>query len=318
MRLDRLPPRTLAIIAWLAAFTAYSLAIGLPTKRANALLWIALAIVALGVERPRATLRSFATTWLPLFAALGAYDLLRGASDDPTHVANTWPHLDIDVWIGGGTIPSVHLQQWLWDPSAPAWYDYASWAVYQSHFFVPLLVAVALWSLRDAVATRYVIALALLSWMALATYWLYPAQPPWMVVRDGVATGDLDRVVQHVWREVGVERAARVFTTDKAAGSRYSNPVAALPSLHAAFPMLVAIALWGRRRWLDAILAAYVLAMAWTLVYAGEHFTFDILLGWAYAAIVGIAVIRYPMRSRSQATDALSLVQSSPTGTAGS
>ena len=32
------------------------------------------------------------------------------------------------------------------------------------------------------------------------------------------------------------------------------------------------------------MLAAYTLAMAATLVYTADHFVFDILLGWAYAA----------------------------------
>lgn len=286
-------PRILAILVWLAAFTAFAVTSGLPTKRMGVFIWVALAVVALGVDHPRSTFRSFATIWLPLFAALGAYDLLRGASDDPDSIAHTWPHMDFDVWLGGGTIPSVRLQELLWDRADPAWFDFASWAVYQSHFFAPLLVAVVLWSIGDRLARRYILALAALSWMALATYWLYPAQPPWMVARDGLVEGDVSRVVQQMWKDVGVERAARVFTTSESDGSRYSNPVAALPSLHAAFPMLIAVVLWGRRRWLDALLSLYVLAMAWTLVYAGEHFVLDIALGWIYALTAGLVAVRY-------------------------
>ncbi len=293
-------PSTIALATWIVAFSAYTATAGLPTKRGNVLVWVALAIVAIGVDRPRSTVRSFLTTWLPLFAALGAYDLLRGMSDGPQSAAHTWPQTDIDLWIGAGQLPSAWLQQQLWDQASPAWYDYASWIVYQSHFFVPLGVAVVLWSLRDRMATRYVLALAGLSWLALATYWLYPAQPPWMVARDGLVDGDVARVVQRMWQDVGVDRAARVFTTAEGHGSRYSNPVAALPSLHAALPMLVAVVLWGRRRWLDVLLGCYVVAMAWTLVYAGEHFVFDILLGWSYAFVVGVVAVRAPSRVRAR------------------
>jgi membrane-associated phospholipid phosphatase len=35
---------------------------------------------------------------------------------------------------------------------------------------------------------------------------------------------------------------------------------------------------------------AYPLAMAFTLVYAGEHYVFDVLLGWIYAVAVYSAV----------------------------
>jgi len=275
----------------LTAFSASALALGLPTKRASVLIWVALAVLALGIERPRSTLRSFATTWLPLFGALAAYDLLRGASDGKQAAAHTWPQLDIDQWLGGSQTPTEHLQAWLWNPSAPQWWDYVAWGIYQSHFFVPLLLAVVLWSMRDTRAVPYVLGIAVLSWMALATYALYPAQPPWMTARDGL-TGEVDRVVSHMWSDVGVDRAARVFSTDKGDGSRYSNPVAALPSLHAAFPMFIAVMMWGRRRWVDVLLGTYTAAMGFTLVYAGEHFTADIVLGWGYAVAVALAARR--------------------------
>ena len=74
------------------------------------------------------------------------------------------------------------------------------------------------------------------------------------------------------------------------ARGRFANPVAAIPSLHAAYPMLLALFFWrgaGRWRWL---LAAYPLAMGFTLVYAGEHYVIDVVLGWAYAVVVFVAV----------------------------
>ena len=37
-------------------------------------------------------------------------------------------------------------------------------------------------------------------------------------------------------------------------------------------------------------MAAYVLVMAFTLVYTAEHFVIDILLGWALAAVVMLAI----------------------------
>ena len=66
-------------------------------------------------------------------------------------------------------------------------------------------------------------------------------------------------------------------------GYQYANNVAAVPSLHAAFSLLIAITLWPRKhKWLRPIVALYPLAMAFSLVYAGEHYFSDILLGWIY------------------------------------
>ena len=58
-----------------------------------------------------------------------------------------------------------------------------------------------------------------------------------------------------------------------------------MPSLHAAYPMLICLFFWSRaNRWFRALLVAYVLAMAFTLVYTGEHFVIDEFVGWSYAA----------------------------------
>ena len=38
------------------------------------------------------------------------------------------------------------------------------------------------------------------------------------------------------------------------------------------------------------VLVAYPLAMAFTLVYSGEHYVSDILLGWVYAVMAFVLV----------------------------
>ena len=53
-------------------------------------------------------------------------------------------------------------------------------------------------------------------------------------------------------------------------------------ALHGAVALLVSVFLWPlvRRRW-RPLLALYPLAMGFTLVLGGDHYVFDILLGWA-------------------------------------
>jgi hypothetical protein len=309
-------PRLFAILAWVVGFAIFVANQGFPTKRSIVLVWIALLILAVGIARPKSTVRAFATTWLPLFSALIAYDLLRGLSDPERSAAHTFPQLDLDLWLGAGQTLSERLQHLLWTPGDPHWWDYAAWGVYQSHFLLPLLVAVLLWGIGHRLANRYLLGIAALSWMALATYALYPAQPPWMVARDGL-TGDVARIVQAMWHDVGVDRAARVFTTKHADGSKYSNPVAALPSLHAAFPMFIAMMLRGIDRRLDWLLRGYVLAMAFSLVYAGEHFVFDIVLGWGYAIAVAMLATRFETSS-SRSSVAAPIPQVAASGIGGS
>ena len=62
------------------------------------------------------------------------------------------------------------------------------------------------------------------------------------------------------------------------------NQVAAVPSLHSAFVALVAFFLWDRvRPWIRPLLLLYPLAMGLTLIATGEHYFFDVVLGWIYA-----------------------------------
>ena len=67
------------------------------------------------------------------------------------------------------------------------------------------------------------------------------------------------------------------------------NPYAAIPSLHAGYAMLVFlfVASFARRlrwRWPITIVAAlYPLAMGFCVVYTGNHYVVDLLIGFVYA-----------------------------------
>jgi membrane-associated phospholipid phosphatase len=105
------------------------------------------------------------------------------------------------------------------------------------------------------------------------------------------------RIVRAMWFEVGLSDVAAVFGEK----SRYAFPVGALPSLHAAWPFLLLVFLWpiAAPKW-RAVLVAYALAMAFTLVYSADHFVFDVLLGWTYVIVV-VLVFRW-FTNRRQAS----------------
>ena len=45
---------------------------------------------------------------------------------------------------------------------------------------------------------------------------------------------------------------------------------------------------------------AYVLVMAFTLVYTAEHYVVDILLGWALAAVVLLVIRRFESLAKTR------------------
>ena len=84
-----------------------------------------------------------------------------------------------------------------------------------------------------------------------------------------------------------------------------------MPSLHAAYTLLIALFLWRLApRWGRVLLALYPLAMAFALVYTAEHYVSDILVGWAYALFAFWAVNR--MADARAARRARTEPQSSP------
>ncbi|MFD0569435.1 phosphatase PAP2 family protein [Kitasatospora gansuensis] len=202
-----------------------------------------------------------------------------------------------DTALGFGETWSVRLQHALYTPGTAHWYDYAAVTVYMSHFFVVFVLLAVLWR-RNHARFRHLLGCYVgLTYAGFLTYVLYPAVPPWMAGERG-ATPAVTRIVADVLGQVELPRAASVFED----GSRFANDVAAMPSLHAAYPMLIALFFWPTAtRRVRVLLAAYPAAMAFTLVYGAEHFVIDILVGWAYAFVIVRLVTRFVERRAAAA-----------------
>src|SRR3954468_4250732 len=269
--------RRCILVLYFAAMGAWSAKYGIPAQRELVILWIcgALACGSLG-RHPREILQ-LVLDWLPMVVVLSAYDFTRGAADSFGIGVHVHPMLDFDRFLFVGHTPTEWLQAHLNGPGS-GWWDVAFTLTYTSYFIVPFAVAGVLWA-RDRLAFRRfsnrVVSLAL---AGLATYIAFPAAPPWMAAQDGLLEG-VHRTTADGWQVIGGGTAG-LFSEGQAS----VNLVAAVPSLHSAFTALVAMFLWGRvRPLLRPLLLLYPLAMGLTLIATGEHYFFDVLLGWLYA-----------------------------------
>jgi hypothetical protein len=259
---------------------------GLPVARDQLFFWLGFGMAAFSVGAWR-TWGGLVLEWLPLFALLVLYDFLRGAVEVAPDQAHAAPQVAIDKLLGAGQVPTVWLQHHLWNPSHLHWYDVAAWAVYMTHFFAVWVVAAVLWRLDRPRFRRYAALTVTLTLAAFLTFWLYPAQPPWLQ-DPGVA-----RIVPTVWNHLGVPAMQSVYEDD-----RVVNIVAAMPSLHAAYPLMLLLFFWSSAgRAVRTGLSLYTLAMAFALVYGGEHFVADILVGWAMTG-AAYALTRYARAPR--------------------
>jgi hypothetical protein len=281
--------RVVAMALWGAAFLAAWLLIGLPTDPAYAFFWLWAATFAWNSHRPWRSHLGFARDWSPVVVLLLLYNLSRGFADN-----NATPHaLELAVadramwgWATGGQLPTLWLQSHLFDPDHVHWWDVlVSW-IYFSHFVMALIVAVVLW-LRDRPSwAAFVRRWVTLSVLGLITYFAYPAAPPWWAGRYGLIS-EVARLSTRGWRAIGLHGAGNLLN----AGQVAANPVAAMPSLHTAFALLVVAFFLPRvrRRWWPLLLL-YPLGMVFTLVYTGEHWVIDALFGWLYVGITFLLV----------------------------
>jgi hypothetical protein len=261
------------------AFATTCLTTGLPTDRVVLLGWVLAGLVVhAGTDGWRRVGRLLAD-WLPLAAVLLAYDTSRGFADGlgmPVHVTEP---AAVDRWLGGGVLPTVWLQEhWHAD-----WWSAVATLVYSSHFVVTPVVLGVLWARNRHLWGRYARRVVALSVAGLLTYVLCPAAPPWLAARDGVVE-PVERLSGSGWHVLGLPRAGALL----ADGQGQVNQVAAVPSLHTAFALLPCLVLLplARRAWQRVVLVGYAVLMPVVLVWAGEHYVVDTLLGALYAVAV--------------------------------
>jgi PAP2 superfamily len=270
---------------------------GLPLDRIWQALWILTGIAVAMLGRPVADYLRVFRDWSLFFAALLLYDHTRGVADTlgmPLHVSEL---ATADELMFGGALPTVWLQDHFYRFGEIYWYDLATSLIYVSHFFVlPAIGAVIYVRAREQWG-GYARRTLALSFAGLATYVILPAAPPWWAARAGLID-DVDRLSSRGWEALGLHRAGAAL----AAAQADVNHVAALPSLHAGFSLLVVLILWQRvGTTMRVLLVLYPIAMAAALVYGGEHYVVDVILGWGYAVVVVLAVGAYERwRDRSE------------------
>ncbi len=289
--------RVIGMFVWAVAFAVGVYVIGVPTS--DPLLpffWLWTATIAWRNDLPWRRHLAFLRDWLPVVLLLFVYNISRGYADrfGEPHVTEL---IDADVWMTGWftcvLVPTVWLQRHLYDPGVVHWWEILVSVVYFSHFVAALAVAVVLWLTSRTQWARFMRRWFALCLAGLITYFAYPAAPPWWAAlpEHGALIGPVDRISTNGWDALNLHSAGNMLN---ALQVEASNPVAAMPSLHTAFALFVVVFFLPavRRRWW-ALLLSYPLAMTFTLVYSGEHYIIDVLVGWLYVGgtflVVGLA-----------------------------
>ncbi len=220
--------------------------------------------------------RKFLMDWLPFLFILISYDFLRSLAGILNSRVHFQEMINFDSWVFGQN-PTLFLQKIFYQTGEINWYDYMATFFYFLHFALPLSFAFILWLKNRHYFKRFANALLILSYAAFITYVIFPAAPPWLASKDGYLQGVtkiLDVTLKSFPERLDLPTIYTTFNP---------NEVAALPSLHAGYPLLVllfALRFFGKK---GAFFLPYVLGVWWSILYLGEHYFADIFFGAIYA-----------------------------------
>lgn len=292
----RIPPaawrwiKIAALLIWGGWIVYTTVTSGVPTNRRVLMILAATGLMISQLGRGWRKVLQVLVDWIPFTAALMLYDASRGIADTVGMPLHEKDAVGWEKGLFGGHVPTVFLQQHLYDPDRIHWYDAAMTIVYTTHFLAAPTLAAILWLRNRELWLAFTARIMVLSVAGLVTYILFPEAPPWMAARDHL----IDPVARlsargWVWFHLG-----NVHELLEKAQNAGSNPVAAMPSLHCGFATLVALTLFrvmrGRLRYLVFL---YPVAMGFSLVYLGEHYVIDLLAGVAYAIAADMAGARF-------------------------
>lgn len=226
---------------------------------------------------PTGRIRSFLFSFGPYALVWFVFTALRSISDE-TPLARTLNLYapDFERELFRGQLPTVTLQDRYFDPERIQWYDYFTTGIHWSYFIVPHAFAIFLWLRRPDLFRRLLGGTLLLLGMGLAIYFLIPSNPPWLAPEpiNSPSAPVIYRVMQNVGEEIGggiYQASYRVIGE--------SNPRAAMPSIHMAITFLMVFPSFALSRGFGLLMLVYSALMGYSLMYLGEHYFIDILVG---------------------------------------
>ncbi|OGY23871.1 MAG: hypothetical protein A2172_05040 [Candidatus Woykebacteria bacterium RBG_13_40_15] len=229
--------------------------------------------------------KTFLRDWLPFLALLLGYEMLRGLADNffsvHTSLLVTWEKL-----LFFGHIPTEFLQHVFYKAGQIGFIDIFATLMYFVHFPLPLAIAFFLWLKNRREYLLFVISFVILSFAGFITYLLFPAAPPWYASDHGLI--HVTKITNLVVEKLGWSWNLSFYYTHL-----NPNQVAAIPSLHAAFPTLSLLSLRHYSKRLFWFFLAYPLLVWFSIVYLGEHYVVDIIAGVLYAVAAYYVVYNF-------------------------
>jgi membrane-associated phospholipid phosphatase len=254
------------------------------------LLFLLLLLAVAGLIRLRAAQRGVQSevAWLPkgwpdaiwqlgLFALADlCYETVRGVAEGNAAVAFDNARSVVDLEQGMGLFFEHGLQQWVMNQRLLV--DLANFMYVNSHFVITTTFLVWLYLRHNKhfyfVRNMFMVAMGL----ALIGYLAMPTAPP----RFLPELGFVDTIAYYA--DVRHDSAFVTF---------FFNPYAAMPSMHVAFALMVAVPtiLLVRRKVVKALWAIYPVVVAFVVIVTGNHWWLDTAAGALVALVAALVAL---------------------------
>ena len=224
-------------------------------------------------------LREFVRDWAVFLASVVLFDASRG------FVYALITHFDLPVYmdyaiqlekaIFGNPLLTTQVQHFLTPDGKVGMFDRVLAVIYGSHFVLFLLYGLGLWMVRERDFGRFKVSMLLVMYLGVFGYLLVPTVPPWMAASYYYVIPPI--------MEIGAQLFHTALPTITTAFEL--NPIAAMPSLHCAFPTLITLITFRHFRHWGWPMLGYSCLVYLSTVQLGHHYGVDVLGGIALALL---------------------------------
>jgi hypothetical protein len=222
--------------------------------------------------------RDLAVQLLLFCGAYWLYRLVRGLTDGKTAAAfdNARELIRLEQGLGLFIEPAVHA----WATGSSWIIDGASWMYVNSHFTITTLTLAFIYLRRNPsfyfIRNMFMVAMGI----ALVLYAAFPTAPPRFMPEWGFQ----DSVAHFTG-----------LTSEGSSANALYNPFAAVPSMHVAFALMLALPMahLARRRVVKVLWLTYPALVTFVVVATANHWWFDAFSGALTAAVAAVAAVGF-------------------------